>query len=302
MKKLLFGIVLYCSSVNGQVSVFHPFPDSGAVWNCSYSTMCTFGMDNGWYSIVSGSDTTIQVQTYHRVHIPFIQTYPFGTCVLATSGYNGAFRNDMVNSRVYFVAPYDTSESLLYDFNWQAGDTLTGFFARYLLGQDTILSVDSVLVGTSYRKRWSINPFLPWSSYNYEIVDGIGSLFGMIVPIPSTQIDAPYFMLDCFSQNAIPVYPDSSDCDIISGIHEWKKNSRIINLAPNPFDEAGWLSSIMEWKHADLSIYDAYGNLVRKEVINGKGIWIKRLGLPDGIYIVQIITDTGSFTTKFILW
>lgn len=41
------------------------------------------------------------------------------------SGYEGAYRVDIENDKVYFIDSYYNTESLLYDFSLVPGDTIT---------------------------------------------------------------------------------------------------------------------------------------------------------------------------------
>ncbi|MBK6397641.1 MAG: hypothetical protein IPF75_05100 [Bacteroidetes bacterium] len=54
---------------------------------------------------------------------------------------------------------------MLYDFNLEVGDTVHGYLGSWLFSNnlDTVTAIDSILVGNSYRKRWSICP-------NYDIL------------------------------------------------------------------------------------------------------------------------------------
>lgn len=70
--------------------IYHKIQSSGVV----YSNSTAFG---GWCS------SSIQYSGY---------------------GYAGAFRNDSLNKKVYFVKPGMLNDTLFYDFDLQLGDTL----------------------------------------------------------------------------------------------------------------------------------------------------------------------------------
>ena len=58
MQKLLLAfIICWCFSVNAQTSVYHPFPDSSAVWNFSCSQFCMSGSTIENYSMIIDGDT-----------------------------------------------------------------------------------------------------------------------------------------------------------------------------------------------------------------------------------------------------
>ena len=74
MKKLLllFSTMLTLFA-NGQTSVYHPFPDSNAVWNIHFQLYCfANGTGDENYSITISGDTLINSQTYHKLTTPYV--------------------------------------------------------------------------------------------------------------------------------------------------------------------------------------------------------------------------------------
>ncbi len=207
---ILFGTFYSIS----QTSIYHPFPDSDAVWNFHYHAYCFYngdGDDN--YSIVMTGDTLINGENYHQLKTPFIESYSTGNCGYNQIGYRGAIREDVVEKKVYYVPPASTSEELLYDFNLEVGDTVKGYINTSLMPDDVdvVLSIDSVLVGSTYRKRWNIN-----NCYGISIIEGVGSTYGLFMPSPGCTPDQASFSLTCLQQNGQPLYPDTlSVCEPI---------------------------------------------------------------------------------------
>jgi len=155
------------------------------------------GTIDSYYSVTISGDTLISSQIYHKLSTPFVQSIITGTCTpYVNSGYDGAIRQDTANRTVFYVPPSDSLEQLLYDFNMQMGDTVKGFLESFASPADTVHSIDSVLVGTNYRKRWNINPW-----YNIYLIEGIGSTYGLIVPSPGFIVDFADYTLTCFTQN-----------------------------------------------------------------------------------------------------
>lgn len=235
MKKLIlllsFTVLTFFSK--SQTWVYHPMPESNATWNFNMYIPC-------WsiislyedYSITITGDTLINSQTYHKLFTPFVeQSYPGTTCGINSTGYKGAIRQDTTLKKVFFI-PYDTIEKLLYDFNMQVGDTLKGYLASYLPLYDTVISIDSILVGSNYRKIWFLNQFPA-----IYFIEGIGSTYDLTMTSPGTNAIGtfPEWSLNCFSQDGNTLFPDTiSNCQLITSVYSLEKFSNQINVFPNP--------------------------------------------------------------------
>ncbi len=233
MKTLISLFALLMTSYSfGQTSIYHPFPDSNSSWNYyCYQYMCTFGDANEEYSFILDGDTTINSQTYHKLSIPFVSFYTSGSCTqVHFPGYKGAIRQDVPNKKVYYVTPSSSTEELLYDFNMGIGDTVQGYLASYPGMYDTVISIDSVLVGNDYRKRWYINNW-----YEIYLIEGIGSTYGLLEFSPGSLTDAYGYNLDCFMQDQLPLYPDTNtNCQLITSINDIGMLPDQMKVYPNP--------------------------------------------------------------------
>src|SRR5204863_2804445 len=140
-------------------------------------------------------------------------------CPTTMAGYRGAIRQDTMNRKVFFVSPSNTTEQLLYDFNMQVGDTVKGYIETFTSPSDTVKSIDSVLVGNSYRKRWTINTGFLWE---VRFIEGIGSIHGLIEFSWGNTYYAPVYFFGCFAQNGQTLYNYSTfsgPCELITSIN-----------------------------------------------------------------------------------
>jgi len=233
MKKLLFLLfIFWASASNAQTSIYHPFPDSNAQWNIYYWEYGWPGVFEEFYSIEISGDTTINSLQYHKLFTPYIQSSGISKSNQISSGYNGAIRQDTVNRKVYIIPRFELVEQLLYDFTLQVGDTVKGFIEPYGNQKDVVISIDSVLIGDNYRKKWNIN-----LSYQISVIEGVGSTYGLIEKSPVTGADFPDISISCFRQNNNTIYPDTiTNCDLITAIHPIPKTNDLINVFPNPSD------------------------------------------------------------------
>jgi hypothetical protein len=114
MRKILLSFLVSLTFyANAQTSVYHAFPDSSATWNIQHISVCTMGNSNENYSITISGDTIIQSQTYQKLIIPFVKSNNSGVCDFTTIGYKGAFRQDKINKKVFFIPSGENTEQLL---------------------------------------------------------------------------------------------------------------------------------------------------------------------------------------------
>ena len=276
----------------GQTSVYHPMPESDAVWSV-YQAIGT--PDPNWctviynYPIVISGDTTIQSNVYKRLETPYYLDSSVGNNCQGISApvYHGAFRQDIPNKQVFYVGQSDTVETLLYDFNLQVGDTIVGSLS--LLPVDHIItSMDSVLVGNSFRKRWTINetPF-------YSIIEGVGSTFGLLPSFGGFFTHEPYFEVTCFQEGGTMMYPESpTSCLTITDVATEPQKASL-HLYPNPTTSTINIQlPENNGKATRTRIYDMTGRLVHQQPFNPN----MDVGYLDrGTYIVVVKTEDGNF-------
>ena len=315
MKKLLLLIIIFWSvSIKAQTNVYHPFPTSNAIWRefsyhdqfQSSSSSCS-DYQNEIYG-----DTIVGSFTYHKI-MSYVKYYAFPYCGYPPSMYTpsyfnyyiGAFREDTAIRKVYFLPLDSISDTLLYDFNLNIGDTLPTTYTNNDHNDinspviNIVTSIDSVLIGNEYHKRFEISA-LNWGGYfgpYVYLIEGIGSSFGLLGwlrPDPEVPIGSN---LLCFKQNGLTVFPDSSyQCDIVSSIDENEiKSEPIIQIFPNPFSESTTIE--FENKNSEnysLEIYNNLGQKVRmiSNIRNNK-IIIERGNFNSGIYFFQLKNNCG---------
>jgi hypothetical protein len=192
---------------------------------------------------------------------------------------------------VYYLSPKDSIERLLYDFNMKVGDTVKGYLESWTSPADVVKSIDTVLVGKTYRKRWYIN-----SCYGIYIIEGIGSTYGLFELSPGCVTDMANFSLTCFRQNGNTLYPDTANCRLITSVNHPDNISEQINIFPNP--SSG--SFTVELTNADIKeilITSLPGNIILKEEVN-KQSKITICQLLRGTYILAAIDKNGRVVKK----
>src|SRR3990172_765971 len=92
MKKVLLPVLVICVTLSvvevlflnlckAQANVYHPFPDSNAVWNIHYYLNCiSTGSAEEYYSIKTDGDTLLQNQAFHKLFISYVESIISGQC------------------------------------------------------------------------------------------------------------------------------------------------------------------------------------------------------------------------------
>ncbi len=292
MKKpvLILLLLLSAHPSHSQTSVYHPFPDSNANWSIyTFQWAGCFPVSDLYedYSYVLSGDTMINSLTYHKLVIPFVQANCSNTAHY--SGYQGGIRQDTSTRKVYFVYPNDTMEKLLYDFNLQVGDTIEGILKSSNPPHDTVISIDSILIGSEYRKRWFINPF-----YDIYIIEGIGCTYGLIEQSPGLGITDLASYSICFSQNGQTLYPNTTtSCEVILNLKNVPENNLSVSVFPNPFHSSTTFTIKGDpgIRNAELKIYNSFGKHISTKIIQGESATIDRKDWTGGIYFYQLLDE-----------
>lgn len=301
MKRYLVIILLFLCYINveAQAWIYHPMPLSNAIWRVDDQNdyPCSPAGLYASYQYTLGGDTTIGSYTYKKIFISGIREICLGT----PTGFNwfyGGLRNDSINKKVYYWN--FGSDTLLYDFSLQVGDTVYDTYNSVPLPywDFRVNVIDSVLVGSNYHKRFNLNG-------GYSYIEGVGSPTGLLEPLGVAMSDL--FQLMCFSYNS-EFYPSStSSCplvDITVGISEIHTKMENLTISPNPLSSESLIeldnkSDIIK----EINIYNPVGELMvsDKNVLSSKYI-VKRNQFSAGVYFVKVITrDNNIIVSKLIV-
>jgi len=310
-KFLILILVIISVSAKAQTSVYHPFQDS-AFWRVDILVLSPMGgscFATYYFHYYSSGDTLINSLVHKKIYKSFVlltSTGPSSPCdpipSNRDSGYVGALRDDSVTNKTFFAFPSYNNDTLLYDYNLSAGDTLKGFTGLNCI--TVISSVDSVLISGDYRKRW--NCIVCGGNPNEYIIEGIGSSYGLIERFASSPITQSYGRLICVKDAASTLfdsgYNSAMGCQLIFNGESEMSLGNYISVAPNPFHSFATLLVSKPFENSFLSIYDALGSLVFQQKNISKSSIISREGLANGIYFYQIINNKGNIMTgKFMV-
>jgi hypothetical protein len=296
MKKLLL-LLLFMSPLfsKGQTNVYHPFPDSNAVWRVSYGGYQAPYCYDRYYFL--GEAILMNGRQYHVVYysqcdgIPDLET---GMCNASCTAdpsiwydYFGFIAQDTLQKKVYFIGISDTTEYLLYDFSLNVGDTIPPSINNFY--QATIQSIDSILINGSYRKRFNVNAFC-------SIIEGIGSTTGLIEELFVFEFGGH---LNCFSQNGETLYPDTTSiCDLTTLVESISKKRVTLKISPNPAHNSFTITS--PFQNAELEIYNMLGVEVYSKTLNTKPQTLNP-NLSAGIYFVKVSDGEQVIVEKLVI-
>ena len=309
---LLFFLV-YSLHATSQTSTYHPFPESNATW-CSEEFggggPCVY--INKIYRL--DGDSVINGVLYQRLsHYEYKETRDCISNQMTFYTDNSDtyyIRQDTSLKKIWIRDPYTSQhqDTLMYDFNLLVGDTISRLNTFW--GDNCfnciVTSIDSVLIGNDYRKRFNYHSSCPgYNPSDTSMVEGIGGMHGLLSP-PSCFESASW--LKEFSQNSTVLYTNSiapfhyQGCQAFVNVTEI--NSTIKSkIYPNPFSDQATLE-IRELYGSDLllNIFNSIGKLVRSEIISQAITTMDKEELKSGLYFFHLINEKGELGTgKFII-
>jgi len=213
-----------------------------------------------------------------------------------SAGYKGAIRQDTLNRRVFIIPSTAITEQLLYDFTMQVGDTVKGYIETNLNHKDVVESIDTVLVGNNYRKRWKIN-----SGYSIYFIEGIGSTYGLIEYSPGTVVDWADISTSCFRQNGITLYPDTiTNCGLITSVKPIEIQNDQLRIYPNPSYGSFTIEFDKSINIKEILLTDLLGKIIIQQQ-TGNLTKIIITDLQSETYILTIIDKDNNLLNKKII-
>jgi hypothetical protein len=286
MKTIIINVLIALAliQVNGQNYI--PFPLPGAEWKFAYYNLENpYGGCEYYYNKIEG-DTVIGNYTYKKV---------FETALNGNEYfYKAGIRQDALTGKVY-VKLYDNyfcgeTDTLLYDFSLQVGDTLkqchdiTG-------GCDdcSIIDVDSINLGNYWLKR-------AYTNNGFSIIEGIGCTGGLIDGWSGWEFG--YTILSCYSINGEPVFPDST-CIMTEINYNFYPNKSLVNIFPNPATSFITINVIGGQPIDEAIIYNHLGQKVLVAVPVNNTVDVSKQ--KPGMYMVEVFTKENQARQKLVI-
>lgn len=283
MKNILLVLALMTSLILSAQDIV-PIPsNSGAQWRITRAY--NDGICANWHNSLYYVDGTEEHdgKLYYKIYETgdYYQTVtdPPGPCDDSYSyngDYRGAIRSE--NGKTY---AYNGEEELLMDFTLDVGDTLNTSISYGLV----VGSIDSVLVGTAYRKRFN---FSNGDICNW-MVEGVGHETGLFEPMSTAM--SFFSIMDCYGEYDEPLFGEM-DCILNVGVEDLSANVSDVLIYPNPTSSALTVDlSQLTNTIASYSITDIYGKVIRTEAFVSSKPEMFVIDLSDfnsGIYFLKL--------------
>lgn len=278
-----------------------PFPTDSASWNQLYQSSY-FPGDNYIrnYTYQLGGDTLINDIGYKKVFFrysdPFEENFEF----------IGGLREDNFKN-IYFYAsatgnqnvsfPELETEFLIYTFdNLEIGTTLQ---IGSEWDQFIVTSIDSVLVGESYRKRYGIDQQSMLDPYQYWI-EGIGSNKDLL-SVFASEFEWTLSSV-CYSDNLVDTYlfEPFDTCYIEQSNSILENNSINFKLFPNPVNDLFTIESDHYFHNGSIKFFNAQGEMVREELFDGYKEQLGSSVLKPGFHFLEISDNEQSVRARIL--
>ena len=260
-----------------------PFPTTNTTWCSDFITQGFIPPWNtiyhNYYFYKTNGDTIINSKTY-----TVISNY----AEISNNGHSSSYCYIREDSNKVFCkynlnSLQDTSEFVLYNFNFHIGDTvLLPILAGNSLShyEATIVTEDSILIGTKYHRRIGINSWIP-----FDFIEGVGCAQGLLYQeIPWVDW---WGELYCFSMNDTIFsingtgYTSTGNCYQYIGINDNNVDySKVIY--PNPTSGKVFINID---KFAKYELYNNIGQVILSTSVP----FIDLYNYPNGIYFIKII-------------
>jgi hypothetical protein len=281
-----------------QTNIYHPFPDSNAIWIGEDQTFDGINcLINDHYNMYIDGDTTIGPFTYHKL---FQKGFTYSNCPPPGFYYfnqlRGFFRQDIPNKKAYIN--YNGIDTLAYDFNLSAGDTLPISILNF--GDNYVESVDSVLVGNSYRKMfWISNQ--SYTEY-LRLIEGIGSDHGLLAYLVGNGESSS--VLYCLYEDETLQWNNDLygwyGCELFSSIEEQKQRSSF-TVQPNPLRTSAQINIPDIYSKVEFTMFNIYGQKVKEGVLSQESNILYKDDLPCGLYVININYHNQYICTEKVI-
>jgi hypothetical protein len=248
-------------------------------------------------------DTFFNSNTYHKIIKTEIDRTtslgcgfpPLATITNSTFGF---IRNDSLNKLLWLRLPNSNTDTLFYDFDLTIGDTLSNFYMTDNSYIQVVDSVDTVLLGNRYRKKFYISSICGPNEIDF-LIEGIGANTGFAFNLGSScALAGSINKLECHGDSTATIYiGQNSSCVLTSTSVEVNETSAI-NLIASPNPSSGSFNINTKLEINRIELYSIQGKKL-DELDTQQTKW--SLPKSDGIYLLRIETSSGQIITKKLI-
>ena len=285
--------------VDAQTNVYHPFPEDSATWVVDYFAMPPACNGSGYCSTSIywlNGDTTINTLSYNKMYLEeYYDQGPY-SYIMNPLHYIGGLRQDVISKKVFFISDTMNSDTLLYDLDVSIGDTLPEtYLANLYINQPVVVqSIDSVMVGSLYRRRFNFAT----PSTNEFIIEGVGASAGPFI-LNNFFENGPY--LRCFSGDSGALGLGYSNCGFNMGVMNPKATNENLELQILPNPTIGTVKIISSQKIHSIVLTNSLGERISLVNQSNSQFELDLSSFSKGIYFVKVTDEKGNFGVKKIV-
>lgn len=301
MKRWLLCFFMLVAHLQTNAQAYISMPSDSATWRDRIydEDFLTQVFDVIVY-VKEGEDTIRDGKTYHKLYSrAHRQVVPNGTVppvtpVTATTPdtYYGAYRES--DKKVYYL--FLSGEKLIYDFTVSVGDVIPAH-----IGFDTVTSIDSVLLGGVYHKRYLTN------EPDYWVIEGVGSSRGLLPELNDGSGNVTFMCFDhpSASVNYTPLL--SVPCTYV---YPWYYELDVRTAFPNSVGNPISISPIPAYNKVHVAFLSAREHRVIITDLTGRRMWeggvngsvdIDVEKWPRGIFCVLTVGNDGFLMTNKLM-
>jgi len=268
--------------------------DQSCTWGILRTSWKTTGYHEQYITITIAGDTTIQGNTYHKLYQEGVDsitaigsTTPYAVSI-AKSLY-GLWRED--SSKIYTYNSIG-QDVLLYDFTRPLGDVVSQGTGC----TDTIITIDSVYLGSAPLKRWNFNPNSGMLSY----IEGVGAVTEPLGP--RCAITGNGATLICYSRNGnqLQINPNLT-CVVHLSTTAIQPKTLEAEIYPNPTLRNVTIAlKELKRENAFYQLYNINGQLLEAATINASQVEVDLSAYPKGVYSLKVQSENQTLIQKLI--
>jgi hypothetical protein len=294
---LLPILIILLAASTGQAQTYYRFPDSNMLWTIHYSPRddSEFRMQ---YIALKAEDTIISSVRYHKIFRSTDTTFN-------AASYVGGIREDSARRVWLLLKQHGTAtnnEIVLFDFSRHLGDTLKGtdYNNHNNWGIPLIVSAeDSILIGSSYRKRLVLMPLVPTADWYLSAwVEGIGNVGrGPLFSSGTFPFNGIRSDLMCVRQDGNWIYHNSQFADCMTLQTQGVNQQAVSEVKVFPAVAQDYIS-IINARGCSATLYDLTGRKLIERAITADGERMEVAGLAPGMYLVGVRHISGQRLIK----
>ncbi len=307
---LMLIFLAFSFSIQAQLKKYFSFPDSNATW-CEIDTWIDddpcdpdkYLQYTDYYDFYSNGDTVVNTKKYIKIHwsAGVLAGVCGGSSWYSQDSLYALIRDDTVAKKVYAsFAPNFIRDTLLYDFSLNVGDTLPAGYLNYYPGNAYVYAIDSILIGSNYRKYYFIAD--TFGNIIDSIIEGIGNRLGLFTLYAQQYVSLTTKYLIDFTEPPI-YFPTVDTCQrYILSIPPTIIDNPNIKVYPNPANSRLYIEITNVEGAVNLSLYNIFSQEMITEQVNAQDkIMLNVSKFPSGIYLLKVQPENGTIVTQKVI-